>query len=326
MKKGIFVTLIVAFLATLTFTGCKETGVSNEALAYETLTTYMKSNSLNVSDIVGNKDAGTFFVMAAPADGNLSGKYIMDIRSAADFAAGHIDGAHNVAFSNILTEAANADKPILMVCYTGQTACYATSLLRLYGYNDAKALKWGMSGWNATFDKWTAGVGDAADDYSQNWTTDATAPESFSSPSFSTNSTEGSAMLKERVEAAVAAGFKKIANTEVLASPDNYYINNFFSEAHYTGFGHIKGATRIYPLSLDDCSKLDPNGQVVTYCYTGQTSAIITAYLNVIGFDAYSLLYGINGLSSSNSFWTTGNVTNHWGFDSNPSDLPTVAN
>ena len=88
-------------------------------MLYEVIT------SLDISTIT------TGFVMATPADGDVSSKYVMDIRSAADFATAHIQGAHNVVFTNILTEAANADKPILVVCYTGQTACYATSLLRL---------------------------------------------------------------------------------------------------------------------------------------------------------------------------------------------------
>ena len=115
------------------------------------------------------------------------------------------------------------------------------------------------------------------------------------------------------------------SNADVLANPENYYINNFFSAAHYTGFGHVKGAVRVNPLSIDECDKLDPNGKVVTYCYTGQTSAVITAYLNVLGFDAYSLTFGINGMATSSPFWTAGDgVTNHWGFDSNPKDLSTV--
>lgn len=321
MKKFLIYSLLIVFVSTLTFTGCKES-TSDEAVAYQTLTTYMKSNGKDLSDIMGNKDAGTFFVMAAPADGNLSSKWIMDIRSAADFAAGHIDGAHNVAFTNILTAAADADKPIVVVCYTGQTACYATSLLRMYGYSDAKALKWGMSGWNAQFDKWTPNCKDITS--SSNWNTTANDAGSFSAPSLSSSATTGDAILKERVEAVVSAGFKNVTGADVLANPANYYINNYFSADHYNGFGHINGAVRILPLGIDNLNNLDPGNKVVTYCYTGQTSAIITAFLNVVGFEAYSLLFGINGMSKSNSYWTTGNVTNHWGHDSNPKSLPTV--
>lgn len=321
MKKIFIYSILIAFVVSISFTSCKEDNSGNEVVAYETLTAYLKSANMDLGKIITNAD-GQKFVMGAPVDGDLSAKWIMDIRSATDFGSSHIDGAHNVKFSDILTAAATADKPILVVCYTGQTACYATSLLRLYGYSDAQALKWGMSGWNATFDKWTPNCKDLTT--ADNWTTETTEPGSFSAPQISNTATDGATLLKERVEAAVAAGFKTASNADVLANPGNYYINNFFSEAHYTGFGHIKGAVRVNPLSIDECSKLDPDSKVVTYCYTGQTSAVITAYLNVLGFDAYSLTFGINGMSKSNSFWTDGNVTNHWGFDSKSKNLPTV--
>ena len=322
MKKYFIYTILFAFIATISFTGCKETETGEESVAYETLTTYLKANDMDLDKIIVNT-AGAKFVMAAPVDGNVSAKWGMDIRSAADFATSHIDGANNVAFGDILNAAAGADKPILIVCYSGQTACYATSLLRLYGYEDAQALKWGMSGWNATFDKWTANCKDLKSD--DNWTTDVADAGSFDAPSWTSSSTDGATLLQERVEAVVAAGFKTAAGSDVLANPGNYYINNYFSDAHYTGFGHVDGAVRVLPLMIADCGKLDPSTPVVTYCYTGQTSAVVTAYLNVLGFDAKSLLYGINGMSHSNPFWTAGDgVTNHWGFDSNPKDLPTV--
>lgn len=319
MKKFFVYSLLVVFATTLTFTSCKES-TSEEAVAYETLTGYLKSIDMDLDHVLKNAD-GAKFVMGAPADGDVSNKWVMDIRSAADFSAGHIAGANNVTFSNILDAAAGADKPILVVCYTGQTACYATSLLRLYGYHDAQALKWGMSGWNASFDKWTPNCKDLTE--GDNWTTDATAAGSFTAPVINTSTTDGAALLQERVEAVVAAGFKKVSGADVLDNPDNYYINNYFSESHYTGFGHVKGATRINPLLIDDCSKLDPNEKVVTYCYTGQTSAVISAYLNVIGFDAYSLTFGVNGMTTSNPFWAAGEVANHWGHNANPKSLPT---
>lgn len=318
MKKYVLYTILLAFIASVSFTGCKKTETETETGDYTVLTDYLKSSSLDVSTLT------TGFVMAAPADGNVSAKWVMDIRSATDFAAAHIEGAHNVAFADILTAAATADKPILVVCYTGQTACYATTLLRLYGFLDAQALKWGMSGWNSQFDKWTANCKDLTTD--ANWTSDVTAAGTFETPDWTSTTLDGATLLQERVEAAVAAGFKTAANTDVLANPSNYYINNFFSDAHYTGFGHVKGAVRVNPLSLDNMTSLDPDAKVVTYCYTGQTSAVITAYLNVLGYEAYSLTFGINGMSTSNPFWTTGSVTNHWGFDSKSKSLATVSN
>lgn len=317
MKKYFIYTILVVFAATFSFTGCKKTETPSDLGNYEVLTSYLKANSLDINAMTSG------FVMGAPEDGNVSAKWVMDIRSAADFATAHIADAHNVAFKDILTAATSADKPILVVCYTGQTACYATTLLRLYGHTDTQALKWGMSGWNAQFDKWTPNCKDLTTD--ANWTSDVTAAGTFDAPDWTSTTTDGATLLQERVEAAVAAGSKTVSNADVLANPGNYYVNNFLSEPHYTGFGHVKGAVRVNPLLIDDCESLDPSAKVVTYCYTGQTSSVVTAYLNVLGFDAYSLTFGINGMSKSNSFWTAGEgVKNHWGFDSKSKDLSTV--
>jgi len=36
---------------------------------------------------------------------------------------------------------------------------------------------------------------------------------------------------------------------------------------------------------------------IVMYCYTGQTFAQVTAYLQLLGYDVKSLLYGVNGFA-----------------------------
>jgi rhodanese-related sulfurtransferase len=317
MKKYIVYFLFIAFVASLSFTGCKET--TTEVDEYQVLTDYMKTSNLDLDKMIAS------FVVFPAAETDVASKYIMDIRSAADFANGRIANSVNVEFKNILTEAAKAaGKPILVVCYTGQTATYAATLLRLYGYPDAAALKWGMSGWNATYDRWTANCKDITT--AANWNTDVVASATFGNPKLSTGAQTGMDILKKRVEAVVAAGFKSIAPADVLANPGNYFINNYFSAAHYAGFGHVKGAYRINPLLIADGSikNLDPTKQIVTYCYTGQTSGAVSAWLNVLGYNAVSCLWGINGMSHSNPFWTSGSVTNRWGFDSKPKAYSTV--
>jgi rhodanese-related sulfurtransferase len=105
-----------------------------------------------------------------------------------------------------------------------------------------------------------------------------------------------------------------VNGSDVLSNPAEYFINNYFSETDYLGFGHIANAYRINPLLLSDNSYLglDPaaNAKVVTYCYTGQTSAVITAYLRVLGYDAYSLKFGMNGLYNDNPAWTANKWSN----------------
>ena len=293
---------------------------------------YMVQNNIDINQILTNT-SGEKFVVGAPALADLQTfldkYYILDIRSSDVYNTSHIEGAHNIPFANILTEAPNAGtKPILVVCYSGQTACYATALLRMYGYKHTQALKWGMSGWSSsTSTSWDNKIGaDEADNHA-NWTYNA-APSNivFDDPMIATNLSNGEAILKQRVEDIVATGFgpATVSGSDVLTNPSGYFINNYFSETDYLGFGHITGAYRILPLTLGDDTYLgldpDANAKVVTYCYTGQTSAVITACLRVLGYDAYTMTFGMNGIYNTNPAWST----NQWGDDSNPKDLPLV--
>jgi rhodanese-related sulfurtransferase len=305
MKKLFKVLIIFALVPALFLGSCKK---ENEETfdAQKALTDYLVTQNLDINTIIAN------FVMAAPADGNVSAKYVIDIRTADEFAAGHIADAHRVDLPNILTEAAKATKPILVVCKTGQTATHAVTLLRLSGYADAAALKWGMSGWNSKLDAWTPNIGSVAAG-NANWTTDAApANLSFSSPTITSTDIVPANILKARVALVLSEGFKSVSATDILADPSKYFINNYFSEADYAAYGHIKGAYRINPLLVGEAQVkyLDSSKEVVTYCYTGQTSAAITAYLRVIGYNAKSMLFGMNKLNNASTAW--GTSVNQW--------------
>ncbi|MFK5958223.1 MAG: rhodanese-like domain-containing protein [Lutibacter sp.] len=333
MKKLSLILIGLLLVPTLFLTSCDRgddltTGGVTAEPTFTLLKEYMIDNQLDINNVISNP-AGIKFVVGAPALADYDAAafkvkyYIMDIRSANSYGTSHIDGAINVAFGDILTQAANkGNKQLLVVCYTGQTACYATALLRMYGHPNAQALKWGMTGWSETTDSWTAKVGDVGSD-SSNWSYgSAPALGIYSDPVLSSLSVDGAEILRKRVEDVVAAGFKTASNADVVASPSDYFINNFFSETDYTGFGHISGAHRISPLTLanGEYKNLDDSAKVVTYCYTGQTSAVVTACLRVLGYDAYSLTFGMNGLNHSSSQW----ASNHWGVDSHAKGLPLV--
>jgi rhodanese-related sulfurtransferase len=97
------------------------------------------------------------------------------------------------------------------------------------------------------------------------------------------------------------AGFQGIAATSVLDNPKEYFINNFWAESDVQHYGHIKTAHRILPLSLKngEYKFYDPSRTAVTYCWTGQTSSMVTAYMNVLGYKAKSLKFGTNGMIHS---------------------------
>ena len=76
---------------------------------------------------------------------------IIDVRSATDYAAGHIQGSVNVAIADIVTYYKNnnlsAKTKVIVTCYTGQSAGLAVAALRLSGYTNVFSLKWGMCSW-----------------------------------------------------------------------------------------------------------------------------------------------------------------------------------
>ena len=102
---------------------------------------HMMDNDLDLNNILSGPGGEVKFVVGAPASADLDAflnKYsILDIRSLEAFNTSHIQGAKHIAFADILAEADAASKQVLVVCYTGQTACYGTSLLRLSGHSNA---------------------------------------------------------------------------------------------------------------------------------------------------------------------------------------------
>ncbi|PLX09831.1 MAG: hypothetical protein C0596_00690 [Marinilabiliales bacterium] len=299
MKKAdLFKLLLVAFAAfALVFTGCKDDEPDPVPTDYyEVLTTYLVAHDMDLTDVA------TDWIISADAvnTAGIANYYIIDLRASDDFSTGHIEGAHNTTLANVLTEAASADKPILLVCYTGQTAAHAHVACRLSGYSDCKVLMFGMSSWNADFDSWTANTSNQGTE-SANWSATNTieANVTWSLPEFTATDTTGAEILEERVEYMLTEGFKGINASDVLASPTSYFINNYWTDADVNTYGHIAGAYRIKEdlgIEAGGLENLDASSTVVTYCWTGQTSSLVTAYLTVLGYDAKSLKFGANGM------------------------------
>ena len=298
MKKLFRIFFAIAVLNFVFLSSCKES-TENPAPAdkFATLTQYMASNGLDLPDVLDG------WIVAPPASVDeaqafIDSYFIIDIRSSGDYNAGHIPTAVNSTLAGILDAAKNATKPILVVCYTGQTAAHGVVALRLSGHKDAKVLKWGMSGWNSNFSgPWTGNTGDVAVGHT-NWSTTNTIKpnETFETPNFSTTADDGAGILAERVKYMLTEGFKGIANTVVLDDPAQYHINNYWAKADVDKYGHIKSAYRVSPLTLSNITTMNPAKPVVTYCWTGQTSSMITAYLTVLGYNAKSLKFGTNGM------------------------------
>jgi len=108
-----------------------------------------------------NDDTQCPGVMAATAlQADLDNYTVIDIRSEADYDAGHIPGAYHSSLGTLLadlgTRAIPTDQNIVVACYTGQTAGHAKIALEmLYPAIDIFSLKFGMAAWNETLTaKW----------------------------------------------------------------------------------------------------------------------------------------------------------------------------
>ena len=304
--KLLFIPVLLGLIA---FYGCSEDDpvTVNEA---EVLVKYLESADSPFGKDFLNTSVPKIVKSSAVNDAILSPStdddyYVIDIRAAADYANGHIKGAVNVDQKEILNhlqaEEIAKDAMIAVVCYSGQSAAWATSIINVVGYKNASSMKWGMCSWaSTTTGSWDNNTGN---EYATQITKEASPRnEEGSLPVLSTGKTTGEEILMARAQAVLAEGFAgvKIPAATVWGAKENYHIVNYWKEAHYLDPGHIPTAQQYTPkadLALDVALKtLATDKQVVIYCYTGQTSAFTSAYLRILGYDAKSLVFGTNGM------------------------------
>lgn len=306
MEKFVKYFVLILMVSAFIMAGCSKSDDDDPPAPpppakFDVLKDYMIANTMDVSDVISG-----WIITAQDVNAKAIGDYfIIDIRSQEDYDNGHIEGAVNSTLGAILTTAEAATKPILVACYTGQTAGHAVVALRLSGYSDAQVLKWGMSSWRDDLaGKWESNVGDAAIGHAS-WIVPPgaiTDPAEFADPVIESSFTEGADILAERVDELLANGFSGIANGDVLGNPTEYFINNYWLAEDVVTYGNITGAYRLSPFTLADGTykNLDPSKTIVNYCWTGQTSSMLTAYFYVIGYDAKSLLFGVNSMIHTN--------------------------
>lgn len=302
LRKLFYLLLIIPIM--FVSTGCSDDDddddvVINEA---EVLAKYLEDNGT----VVNNFPVMTKADAVNTNNTTNADHYVIDIREATDFAAGHVTGAVNVSANDVLAhyEEKNLDDPnktVEIVCYTGQTAGWVTGLMHTMGYTNVKDMKWGMSSWNsANSGSWVNSISNAkASELVTTVTAKAAAGEL---PTLNTGKTEPTEILRARVEAIFAEGFgaTKMTNAAAFDTPANYYVVNYWSATDYS-WGHIPGAIQYTPkasLTLDaDLKTLPTDKTIAVYCYTGQTSAHVAAYLRVLGYDAKSIVFGVNGMA-----------------------------
>jgi len=245
--------------------------------------------------------------LATLMDTDASGIYIIDWRSATDYAAGHLIGAVNKSLTDLddmITDSElPTDKLIINVCYTGQSASFATAVMNLLGQDEAfagleaKNLKFGMCGVLASATQWTNAVSSTYTASLETTTNTTTTTNDY--PEIDTGETTLGGIVAAQLDDAVNGW--NISAATVFADPSQYFIVNYWPLDQYEDPGHIEGAYQFTPktslLTTSTLNLLPTDETIVVYCYTGQTSAQVTAYLRLLGYDAKSLLFGIEGFA-----------------------------
>ena len=180
-----------------------------------------------------------------------------------------------------------------------------TALLNLCGY-DVTNLTWGIMGWTKDTTVATKQFANPDTDLATE-TTINVATATYDIPAVNnTSSTDASEIIRAACDNYASNGFKNIKVVELQElitddDPANDPVILSVRKAEDYAKGHIPGAINIGFQSIakiENLQKLNPDKQIVVYCYTGRSSSQATAILNALGYDAVNLVWGISG-------WTT---------------------
>ena len=261
---------------------------------------YLASPATNVS-------ADDLFTLITDGDES-NDPYIISLRSADHYAAGHIEGAVNMTFAEVF-DAQNlmnmAGEPIVVYCYTGQTGSWTAAMLGHLGF-DVQNLLHGMSSWSddpavygSRFDPDT----DQMDFATETEANDPTETYDYPSPDWSPMMPTADATLFAAINANSYSG--NIVDASVVFdlinagdAENDPFIISCRSAADYAA-GHVTGAVNISLGSLaENLDRIPADKEVVVYCYTGQSAAQGTAVLRMLGYDAKSMKFGMCAWSS----------------------------
>ncbi|MBU0934158.1 MAG: sulfurtransferase [Spirochaetes bacterium] len=250
----------------------------------------------NSNNIVG------FDVFVADA---LAGKemYVVDIRSATDYAKGHIKGAVNVPWGTSAMWEAMAhiptDRTVYVHCYTGQTAGQAIVTMKLAGIKTVSV----NSGWNLGISK--------VDGYDAAVTTEATAIDT----SFNNGvSAEVVGIIKKYYEDTAKVAGTTFGNNMVSEENAKAILDAADASVQFVSMrrpddyakGHVPTAIN-FPFGAtmwDGLANLPTGKKLISYCYSGQTANQGIALLRLLGYDAVSLRFGMGNARTAPGGWS----------------------
>lgn len=314
MKSRLFIGFMAVTLVSLLVAGCagKGTGKKNDTAAVteapapviDRETTLLLKDLEEKGDYVNSQYFPSLIKASIVFEELDKNNLVIDLRPSDQFAEGHIKGAVNRPFTGLQEYFETGIKPfeydkIILVCGDGQLSSYSTSLLRMMGYGNVFAMRWGMGGWNRQYAEagWMKGLSPAYENRLETTTNET--PVAKGIPVLGTGLQTGSEIGDARFRKLFEQGTDDIVITahEVFADPSKFFVINLERKDKYDA-GHIPGAVRYKPeatLGFPDMMATIPADKItVVYCGTGHNSAFASAFLRLFGYDARTLKYGNN--------------------------------
>lgn len=214
---------------------------------------------------------------------------VLDIRSAEDYDKGHIKTAINVPYGADVAEALEQipdDVPVMVYCYSGQTASQTIALLNLAGKN-AYNVSGGFTGISKEEAAKELTTKKANTFGEETYTVDAEVKEA----------------IAEYYEVAANSGKFNMSAEQVknALAEDEIYLVDIRSENDYLK-SRIAGAKRNIPFGKGmqkALATLPKDKKIVFQCYSGQTASQTLAIARMMGLDAYSLSGGMGAKEGS---------------------------
>ncbi|MFO7369795.1 MAG: rhodanese-like domain-containing protein [Bacteroidales bacterium] len=318
MKKNQFILTSLLLLSVLLVAGCSGKAENKTKAAEATESTASVAAEVQIDnetlllikdladngDYVNSREFPSLIKASVVQESMGANLHIIDLRPPLLYSQGHIQGAVNKRFEDLPAYFESGIKPfeldkIILVCEDGQTSSYATSLLRLMGYGNVFAMRWGMSAWNAKLAEagWLKGLSAEYEQNLEKTTNVKPAPQRM--PELKTGLSMGEEISAARFKSVFAEGTGKvlIEADEIFKDPRSFFVINYERKDKYDD-AHIPGAVRYKPNATlgftAEMSTIPADKIVVVYCGTGHNSAFATGYLRLFGYDARTLKYGNN--------------------------------
>lgn len=251
---------------------------------------------------------------------------LLEIRNKEDYNNGHLENSIRVDNTELFEKVSevNNSQKILLLSNTGQSSAYYAAILRFYGFKNIYSLNFGIASWHTDFSQYYLPNLDNILPPSGWYESDLFTNLSYSKhsktflPKIDSELNSIEDLLQDRIKKLLEEDFPEsnLSNessntigpryvdymntgtnyTVCFGTPDLYYIGKTGDPGNpghpivsvFYNSGYLKSDLK----STTDLQTMPTDKTIYVYSYSGQRSAMLVAYLKLLGYNAKSILFG----------------------------------